>query len=516
VGSEREQAGRATRRVGVIVAVVAIMVAVTGVRTPEARADTTNPSCAASDPFTPALAQQLATTWPGQTFTASVFDERTGCQYDLHPDARIGTASVLKVEIMAGILLRAQNQGRGLTPQEASLVLPMITQSDNNAATSLWQSLGGAPAMTYLDGVFGMGSTTPATPQWGLTSTSARDQVTLLRQVLNGDFGPLAPAYRASALGYMTSVTPSQRWGITAGVPSGWTVANKNGWAPGTNGLWNVNSTGAVYDPAGGSYVVALLSTGWPDEATGITGIETLNRAVAAHLTAPSSPHFYLTDQTNPPVTAADLLYGNPGDFPLVGDWNGDGTDTVGIHRGNTFYLRNSNTTGVADITFNYGDPGDVPIVGDWNGDGVDTVGVIRGNTFYLRNSNTTGPADITFTYGNPGDRPLVGDWNGDHVDTIGLERGNTFYLRDSNTSGIADQTFSYGNPNDYIIAGDWNGDHVTTVGVVRGNTFYLRNTNTSGFADQTFSYGNPGDWPLAGDWNGDGTDTVGVVRLRG
>ncbi len=482
-----------------------------------ARADTTSPRCSASDPFTAALAQQLATTWPGQQFSASVYNERTGCQYDLHPDARISTASVLKVEIMSGILLRAQQQGRIITAQEASLIWPMITQSDNDAATELWESLGEGPGMATLDSAFGMTSTTPADPLWGLTSTSARDQITLLRQVLLGDFGPFDTYSRNTAWSYMTSVTPSQRWGITAGVPAGWTVANKNGWAPGNNGLWNVNSTGVVYDPAGGAYAIALLSTGWPNEASGITGIETMSRAVAAQLTKPHiSPHFYLSDQTSPPATARDAVYGAPWDLPIVGDWNGDGTDTIGVMRGNTFYLRNTNTSGVADQTFTYGLPGDTPIIGDWNGDGTDTIGVIRGNTFYLRNTNTSGVADQTFTYGLPGDTPVVGDWNGDGTDTIGIVRGTTFYLRNTNTSGVADQTASYGIPGDTPIIGDWNGDHVDTIGIVRGTTFYLRNTNTSGVADQTASYGIPGDIALSGDWNGDGTDTIGVARVTG
>ena len=41
------------------------------------------------------------------------------------------------------------------------------------------------------------------------------------------------------------------------------------------------------------------------------------------------------------------------------------------------WYLRNSVTTGVADVVVAYGNPGDVPVVGDWNGDGVDTPGVV-------------------------------------------------------------------------------------------------------------------------------------------
>src|SRR5438067_2190393 len=68
------------------------------------------------------------------------------------------------------------------------------------------------------------------------------------------------------------------------------------------------------------------------------------------------------------------------------------------------WFLRSSSTSGAADIAFPYGAPGDLPIVGDWDGDGVDTVGVVRGSLFLLRNSNTAGTADIAFVYGDAGD----------------------------------------------------------------------------------------------------------------
>jgi Papain family cysteine protease len=197
--------------------------------------------------------------------------------------------------------------------------------------------------------------------------------------------------------------------------------------------------------------------------------------------------------------TTQTLGYGNPGDVPLTGDWNGDGIDTPGVFRDGVFYLRNTNDSGAADMTFSYGNRGDIPVVGDWNGDGVDTVGVARGGTWYLRNSNTGGVADMTFTYGNKGDIPVVGDWNGDRVDTIGVVRGATWYLRNSNTHGVADVTFVYGDPGDSRVVGDWNGDGIETPGVVRGNVWYLRNSNTGGVADITSAFDDPIYVPLAG-----------------
>ncbi len=64
-------------------------------------------------------------------------------------------------------------------------------------------------------------------------------------------------------------------------------------------------------------------------------------------------------------------------------------------------------------ISFVYGNAGDKPVAGDWNGDGIDSVGIYRGGVFYLRNSNTQGVADIVFAFGNAGDDPLAGDWDG-------------------------------------------------------------------------------------------------------
>jgi hypothetical protein len=218
----------------------------------------------------------------------------------------------------------------------------------------------------------------------------------------------------------------------------------------------------------------------------------------------------------NTPTTGtadAAFPYGNPGDLPIVGDWNGDGAHSVGVVRGSTFFLRNSNSPGGADISFIYGNPGDQVIVGDWNGDGIDTVGVVRGNVFYLRNTNTSGPADITFAFGDIGDKVIVGRWKkGDKADSVGVVRGNTFYLRNAAT-GVADIVFNYGDIGDKVIVADWDNDGVDTPAVIRGNTWYVRNSNTTGAADVVFSYGDEHDIFLAGRWTKTGTTGPAVAR---
>lgn len=206
-------------------------------------------------------------------------------------------------------------------------------------------------------------------------------------------------------------------------------------------------------------------------------------------------------------------LAGKIGDQPLVGDWDGNGTATPGIVRGDTWYLRNSDTAGPADVAFQYGFPSDRHVVGDWDGNGTVTPGVVRGNTWYLRNSNTAGPPDVTFTFGDSSDKPVVGDWNGDHTTTPGVVRNGTWYLRNSNTGGYSDLAFQYGNPSDRAVVGDWDGNGTVTAGVMRGNKWYLRDANSSGYSTASFGYGNATDRPVVGDWDGNGTQTPGVVR---
>ena len=220
----------------------------------------------------------------------------------------------------------------------------------------------------------------------------------------------------------------------------------------------------------------------------------------------PSNGGWYLKNTNSAGFADIQFNFGQAGDLPVAGDWDGNSTSTIGIYRNGSFYLRNSNTTGFADLVFAFGEVGDQPIAGDW--DGVDTIGTYNSSTgvFLLGMSNNAGAATLNFAMGLPGDLPVVGDWNGDGTDTIGVYRPSTgiFYLRNVNDPGFGEIVFSYGGvTGDQPIAGDWNNDGIDTVGVYRSNTFYLKNAYTTGNADLSFALGNPGDLPVAGDWDG-------------
>jgi hypothetical protein len=70
-----------------------------------------------------------------------------------------------------------------------------------------------------------------------------------------------------------------------------------------------------------------------------------------------------------------------------------------------------------------YGREEDTVMVGDWNGNGHDTLAVRRGAQYFIRNTIAPGQADITVVYGRPDDRVLVGDWDSDGQDTLGVRR---------------------------------------------------------------------------------------------
>lgn len=204
----------------------------------------------------------------------------------------------------------------------------------------------------------------------------------------------------------------------------------------------------------------------------------------------------------------------------VAGDWDGNGTSTVGVvgNSGNNlrWYLRNSNSGGGANYTFNYGRVGDIPVVGDWDGNGTVTVGVVRkiGNNlrWYVRNANSAGPTHHSFNYGSANGTPITGDWNGNGTWSQGVvykhSSGNLrWLLRDSLNGGAYQKEIYYGTNSMKPITGDWDGDGTFTPGAVQKTSknlrWFLRNSNTSGVADINFIYGSRNHKPIVGDWDG-------------
>lgn len=202
---------------------------------------------------------------------------------------------------------------------------------------------------------------------------------------------------------------------------------------------------------------------------------------------------------------------------PVCGTGTGSVKDLPMVQRGGKWYGRASYSTGVADACAAFGQAGDIGVTGDWDGNGTQTLGVFRPSTgtWYLRNAAGGGTADIPeIKFAMPGDQPVVGDWDGDGIDDIGVFRASTgtWYLRESSRGGAV-VSVHFGMPGDVGVAGDWNGDGTDTPGIFRSGDWYLINTLQDGAAVQKAQFASPGDRPVVGDWNHDGTDTLGVFR---
>ncbi|MET4922603.1 serine hydrolase [Streptomyces sp. PSRA5] len=214
------------------------------------------------------------------TYDIAVRDTVTGrtAAYRRGPDPTHPTASVVKLGILAALLLRAQDTDREPTSQERASAADMIERSDNEAATALLTVVGGVGELDAAHRRLGLRESVAAA-SWGLTRTTAADQLALLEAVFGGGPTPLGERSRAFVADLMTHVVPDQAWGVSA---AGSAPALKNGWMPlSATGLWVVNSVGRV--TAGDRDVlVAVLSGGHPTKDAGIAVVEAAARAAVS------------------------------------------------------------------------------------------------------------------------------------------------------------------------------------------------------------------------------------------
>jgi len=96
----------------------------------------------------------------------------------------------------------------------------------------------------------------------------------------------------------------------------------------------------------------------------------------------------------------------------FVGDWDGDGVDTLALRRGNRFSFANENVTGAALEHAFFGAAGDEVLVGDFDADGRDTL-TIRRTTQFLVANELGGPVDARFFFGAMTDAALAGNFDG-------------------------------------------------------------------------------------------------------
>jgi Beta-lactamase enzyme family len=219
------------------------------------------------------------------TITAAVYDVAAKTTSLLHPSVTEQTASIEKVDILATLLEDDQEQGAAVSASDNSRATDMIEHSDNDAAQDLWDEVGEDYGVGLFNRSVGMSGTVLGTAgYWGVTTTTAADQVRLLEAVVLP--GPvLDPASQGYELSLMEHVEADQAWGVSGGVAAGATLALKNGWVTVDGDDWQVNSMGWI-DGDGRDYLLAVLTDQDPTESYGITTIEGLSSLVWSELAA--------------------------------------------------------------------------------------------------------------------------------------------------------------------------------------------------------------------------------------
>lgn len=235
-----------------------------------------------------------------EQWAVSVLDLKTGAEGDLNGDVKMASASVMKVFLMATIYDRVcypASEDRHISFEESydgelkQLITDMITVSDNAAANTLLERLGGGDATAGMAVVnefcqengyaqTSFGRKFLEAPITGDNWTSANDCRNLLASIWQGT------CVNAEASGKMLEYLKNQtRTGkIPAGISDSDVItANKTGELAGDYGQYVENDI-AVVEHGDHAYILCVLSEDLQDNGTAISRIQELSAQVYANL----------------------------------------------------------------------------------------------------------------------------------------------------------------------------------------------------------------------------------------
>lgn len=207
------------------------------------------------DALSPDLAKYLAGRGDGTGVVA--YDVTRGVMYSVNSGGRFIMASSAKVPLLVSYLEYIESQRRGPNSYEVSVMTAMIEHSDNNAAQVIYDTLGGAAGQRAHMKGWGITDYVANPYGWGWARWSPGDMARLLSLLQAGKV--LNASDRSQALYLMNHVESDQQFGVGDSAPAGATFWMKNGWVPGPDGAWAVNSSGIV-KVGGETYIVTVYN----------------------------------------------------------------------------------------------------------------------------------------------------------------------------------------------------------------------------------------------------------------
>jgi beta-lactamase class A len=237
------------------------------------------PESASIDALSSSLSSYLTTR--GSDAGVEVYDVTHQHSYASHGTAQFLTASSIKVPVMLTFFAMTESQGRKPDDDEMKLLTAMIEHSDNDAASALFDEIGGASGMANYLQQSAVSGLTPNQSAWGYSLITPQAMVNMLTQL---DAGTILTADdRATALDLMQHVEAGQQWGVGDAAPAGSTVTMKNGWVPGPDGLWSVNTSGIV-KTGSETYIISVYTQEQLSLADGQATVQQICDAVASSL----------------------------------------------------------------------------------------------------------------------------------------------------------------------------------------------------------------------------------------
>jgi hypothetical protein len=151
-----------------------------------------------------------------------------------HLHRRFHSASVVKSMLLVAYLRMVAKEHRRLDDADRGLLYPMIHSSDNEAASAVLRAVG-EQRLDQVATAAQMHDYEAGGATWGFTEVSAADLARFFYRL--GSIIP--PRFLAYARWLLSTIEPSESWGIPAVARPRFHVFFKGGWLPEIEGLVN-------------------------------------------------------------------------------------------------------------------------------------------------------------------------------------------------------------------------------------------------------------------------------------